>query len=336
MYKLDNRRNKKKYDCPACGHKRTWTLYIHLETGQDLNPMVGKCDRENNCSHHYPPGQFFKDHPDETIKDIGFKPFLKPEHKPTSYISKEVYMNSIACVFQDQPNYFINYLIRLFGEHNACKLMARYNLGTSTHWKGAVIFWQMDIMQKFRTGKIMLYDEVTGKRVRKPYNHIHWVHALLEDKKEVGNFHLTQCFFGEHLLKFNPGLKVAIVESEKTAIIASVYFPGFIWLASGSLVNISVEKCKVLKGRQVILFPDLQALEKWREKAKEIRLKLGLNIKVFEWLENSADKAELQNGYDLADFLVTCNERGQALDENGIPIENSIEPVDKSNGNHLE
>jgi len=327
MYKLDNRRNKKKYDCPACGHKRTWTLYIHAETGNELNPIVGKCDRENNCSHHYTPGQFFKDHPDKSVRDYDFKAFQKPEPKPTSYISKDIFLNSIVDDFQEHPNYFLKYLMRLFGEHNASMLAVRYNLGTSAHWKGSVVFWQMDIEMKFRTGKIMLYDPETGKRVKKPFNHIHWIHALLEDQKEVENFHLTQCFFGEHLLKFNPGLKVAIVESEKTAIIASVYFPEFIWLASGSLVNISVEKCKVLKGRLVILFPDLKGLEKWKEKAKEIRQKLGLNIIVFEWLEKSAEKANLQNGYDLADFLVCTNDKGQALDDNGIPLSEILKLV---------
>lgn len=324
MYKLDNRRNKKKYDCPACGHKRVWTMYIHAETEEELNPIVGKCDRENNCSHHYTPGQFFKDRPDKKNADIGFKTFSKPEPKPTSYISKEEYLNSIACLIQNHPNYFINYLSRIFGEHNACMLMAKYNLGTSTHWKGSVVFWQMDIEQKLRTGKIMLYDQKSGKRVKQPFNHIHWVHALLESKKEIKNFNLKQCFFGEHLLKNNPGQKVAIVESEKTAIIASMYFPDYVWLASGSLVNISIEKCKVLKGRQVILFPDLKGLDKWKEKANEIQQRLGLNIKVFEWLESVADKADIQNGFDLADFLVTCNEKGQALTENDIPIEEEI------------
>uniref|UniRef100_UPI0023F0968A hypothetical protein n=1 Tax=Flavobacterium filum TaxID=370974 RepID=UPI0023F0968A len=82
--------------------------------------------------------------------------------------------------------------------------------------------------------------------------------------------------------------------------------------------------CKVLKGRQAILFPDLKGLDKWKEKANEIRQRLGLNIKVFEWLEKVADKADIQNGYDLADFLVTCNEKGQALTENCIPIEDAI------------
>jgi hypothetical protein len=67
----------------------------------------------------------------------------------------------------------------------------------------------------------------------------------------------------------NSNKPIAIVESEKTAIIASVYMPDYIWLATGSLNNLSAEKCAVLNGRRVILFPDLNAFDKWTTKSKE-------------------------------------------------------------------
>ena len=83
------------------------------------------------------------------------------------------------------------------------------------------------------------------------------------------DFELKQCMFGEHVLKNN--IKpVAIVESEKSAVIASVYLPQFIWLAVGSLNNLNAEKCKVLQGRTVVLYPDLNGFEKWNEKKKEL------------------------------------------------------------------
>ena len=61
---------------------------------------------------------------------------------------------------------------------------------------------------------------------------------------------------------------MAIVESE-TVIIASVYLPGRIWLAAGSLTNLNPEICGVLKGRRVTLYPDIgdapfyPQLERW-------------------------------------------------------------------------
>jgi hypothetical protein len=103
---------------------------------------------------------------------------------------------------------------------------------------------------------------------------------------------------------------VAIVESEKTAIIASVYFPEFIWIAAGNKEGLNREKCEVLKGRQVVLFPDLSkpkenkptTFEVWSNKAKEFS-----NIAHFmvnELLEKKAEEAERKEGCDLADYLI--------------------------------
>jgi hypothetical protein len=45
---------------------------------------------------------------------------------------------------------------------------------------------------------------------------------------------------------------VAIIESEKTAIIASVYLPQFIWFAIGSIGNLQHYRCEALRGRKVV------------------------------------------------------------------------------------
>lgn len=90
-------------------------------------------------------------------------------------------------------------------------------------------FWQVDNQGKVRTGKVMLYYPETGKRVKEPYNHISWVHSLIPHK----DFNLCQCFFGEHLINKDKTRPIALVESEKTALIASYYLPQFLWIASG-------------------------------------------------------------------------------------------------------
>jgi Domain of unknown function (DUF6371) len=124
------------------------------------------------------------------------------------------------------------------------------------------------------------------------------VHSSLKDS----TFNLQQCFFGEHLLKDEPLKPVAIVESEKTAIIASVYLPEFIWLAVGSINNLNFEKCKVVQGRNVILYPDLNAFHKWQQKSKELS---GIaNFKVSDLLEFRASETEKQQGLDLCDYLI--------------------------------
>jgi hypothetical protein len=154
----------------------------------------------------------------------------------------------------------------------------------------------------------MLYNPDTGKRVK---DKINWVHSVLK----IEGFNLKQCFFGQHLLKGNTK-PVAIVESEKTAVIASVYLPQFIWVAVGSLTNLSAEKCKVLQGRSVTLFPDLNGFEKWRTKAKEIsRVFPSIRFTVSDLLERKASETERQQGLDLADYLIRFDYRDFQMQE---------------------
>jgi hypothetical protein len=176
-------------------------------------------------------------------------------------------------------------------------LISSYFIATSKYWNGATVFWQIDTQGKVRTGKIMLYNPTNGKRVKEPFSHITWAHKALNQPV----FNLTQCLFGEHLLldKTKP---VAIAESEKTAIIGSVYLPQFIWLACGSLSNLSVEKCKILQGRSVILYPDLNCFDKWSSKAKE--LSHITKFTVSDLLERFSTDQERKDGLDVADYLI--------------------------------
>ena len=102
--------------------------------------------------------------------------------------------------------------------------MAQFYIGTSKRWPGATIFWQIDLAGRIRTGKIMLYNPQSGKRVKTPYNHIDWVH------KQLKQGHFAPCLFGLHQLRGAPKDQVVgLVESEKTAVIASGYLPAWLW-----------------------------------------------------------------------------------------------------------
>lgn len=163
----------------------------------------------------------------------------------------------------------------------------------------------------------MLYDPKNCKRVKESFNHITWVHTVLSRKPQVSNqksdltqnsrlrtqdFTIRQCFFGEHLLLLEPNKTVAITESEKTAIIASVYYPNYIWIATGSLEGLSVDKCQVLKNRRVILFPDVNGYAKWHNKARELNLKIPTaTFTVDNYLERTATPGERLRGVDIAD-----------------------------------
>lgn len=216
-----------------------------------------------------------------------------PDQKPFSLIPVEALTESLKPEAYE-TNHFVNYLIKLFGARVASEAISQYYIGTSKHWNGATVFWQLDINNKLRAGKIILYNPTTGKRVKDRTN---WAHSVLK----LPDYALKQCFFGEHLLNGNTK-PVAIVESEKTAVIASVYLPRFIWLATGGKQGLNPEKCSVLKGRAVTLWPDLNCFNDWENKVKELSHIAKFNVS--DLLEVKATEAEKVSGLDLADYLI--------------------------------
>ncbi|WP_454803473.1 DUF6371 domain-containing protein [Mucilaginibacter phyllosphaerae] len=294
-----------RYRCPGCNHRtKTFKLYVDADTGEPLAPHVGRCNRQDSCGYHFTPKQYFA-----AVGGYGLavqsrqypsRNRARPVTVAEYYISPDYVNNSF--VDYDKNNFY-QYLINRFGLDVAAQLAQTYRIGTSSHWHGATIFWQLDARGHVRTGKIMLYNKQNGKRVKQPFNHITWAHTqILKGMDVPPAFHLNQCLFGEHLLITAPYKPVAIVESEKTAIIGAALMPAFIWLACGSLEGLSLSKCKVLHGRKVMLFPDVNAYEKWRLKAVELQRALpGTIFRASKDLELMATATDRKNGIDLGD-----------------------------------
>ncbi|HMR85253.1 MAG TPA: DUF6371 domain-containing protein [Niabella sp.] len=192
-----------------------------------------------------------------------------------------------------EQNNFIKYLLSLFDEQTVWGLIHYYNIGTSKHWPGATIFWQADKDANIRSGKVMLYDPFTGKRDKKRFT---WTHTILN----LPDFKLNQCLFGEHLIC--SGKPIALVESEKTAIIASVYLPQFTWLATGGKDGLKPERLRVVKNKKIILFPDLNAFDEWQRKANELN-DVGYTIAISNYLQQRTTAEQKEQGLDLADYL---------------------------------
>lgn len=114
----------------------------------------------------------------------------------------------------------------------------------------------------------MKYDAETGHRIKDESqpNRITWVHSLMKQSGQLpADWQLTQCLFGEHLMAQHPGKTVALVESEKTAVICAGIMPRFLWLATGGKSQIN-ERLLVLKGRKIVTYPDIDDYATWIEK----------------------------------------------------------------------
>ena len=223
------------------------------------------------------------------------KPLPPP---PPSYIPKEFLIKCFS--FRST---FIEYLCGLFDTKTIERVAADYYLGTTRNRDA--IFWQVDVNRRIRTGKVISYDPQTGHRSKSGTT---WIHALMKQQGLInGEYNLQQCLFGEHLLQKYPNKVVAIVEAEKTAVIASAVFPKYVWLATGGKYAINADKMKVLAGRKVIFYPDTdttsETYDYWREKAGELT---NCTCIVSDILEKNATQAERIKKIDIADWI--CKE----------------------------
>jgi hypothetical protein len=294
-----------RHNCPACKAKLSFTQYLDGNTHRPIHYTVGKCNRESKCGYHYTPKQYFMDNPSlvetrHTSSNYSLSlvakqptPTQPPGTIPFSFVERSASYKSN----------FVRFLCEFMSVEQIKQTGESYALGATKNKE--VIFWQIDINGKVRTGKIMQYNPLTGKRLKHESGAIDWVHNKLKKSGKLpDDFNLQQSFFGEHLLTIYPNKSLAIVESEKSAIIASCVFPDLVWLAAGNLNGLSIEKCQVLKGRDVILYPDLGAFEKWSEKAREIKRQCSCTITVSNVLENNTTPEAKANGLDIVDLII--------------------------------
>ena len=287
---------KNKWVCPKCG-KKTFVCYVD-ENGEVLDESVGKCDRADKCAHHYPPREYFKDNNLQAPRPTTMvKPSL-PAYVLPSYIDPDIFKKSV-----NGDKYRLNRLLTYltgfasFEDDTVHRVAKEYYIGTAKHWDGATVFWQVDQNGRVHAGKIMLYNTITGKRIKDPFPHVTWVHTVLG----LQNFNLKQCLFGEHLLGKYPDKPVAVVESEKTAFILGCIVPQCVAVACGGCSNLTSAMCQPLRGRDVVLLPDNGKYDEWTEKGKSM-------AHMFKslWISDFMEYAYIHGsrvGADIADYI---------------------------------
>lgn len=320
-YSLD--KSSKKFICPSCG-KRRFVRYINKITSNYLEETYGRCDRETSCGYHNNPKQ------NECIAIVNIERInLIPDFIDPLLLKQSLkkYCN----------NNFAKFIYKHFAKDEVENCIAKYNVGTSKHWEGATVFWQINQTQKVHTGKIILFDENTGKRVKIPFPHINWVHKKINKDK----FNLKQCLFGLHLLKTGVANSlqtpiaiplqyhcntIAIVESEKTAIIMSLFIPEYLWLATGSKQNLKLQLLEPIKKENIVVYPDKGEFNDWNIKVIELQ-KQGFKIKCSSVVENS----DFETGTDLADIYFAMKNNTSKVEIVLSETEKQIQRLSKIN-----
>lgn len=299
-----------RHTCPNCGDRHSFAYYVD-EQDTPLHPSVGRCNHESSCGYHYTPKQYFHDHPEyRTANDFSFDrqrvvQKLKQPSQPASVCYIPIhYVEKSQSVHSNFFHFLSTLLTAYYGSEAKevlNRLLEEYRLGATRD--GAVIFWQIDRMNKVRTGKVMQYNPEDGHRIKGgATSAVNWIHSILKKQRVLPEeWQLSQCLFGEHLLSSNPDKVVVLVESEKSAVIGSAIFPGYVWLATGGKSRMKEEKLRVLSGRIVLLFPDADGYTEWKQRAGSMNF---CKVIVSDLIEKNATPEQKAAHIDIADWIV--------------------------------
>ena len=254
--------------------------------------------------------------PTKNIKDMTLKPTTDIVTLHPSMVEKSLSSNSVFCRSLVSSG--------LLSHSRMQNAMEVYRLGATR--EGGVIFWQIDRHERVCDGKIMHYDINCHRLKEKTPTWVSWMmkhrfHSMPADT------HTTKCLFGLHLLPTTANshdVQIAIVESEKTAVICSeiitlqaikqvcnigaeTILPDVLWMATGGVGNLSAELLMPLKDYKITLFPDTDetgtTYNLWRSKAEEIGKILGQRIWVSNILEQNATEQQKKNKIDIGDLF---------------------------------
>lgn len=339
-------KGSRKSICYSC-HKKKFVRYVDANSGEYIPEQFGRCDSEINCGYHLNPNtdgyakmilqQERGDHsgnwkPYRPLPNLQIK-----QKKEIAFIPVEVLNRTLTGY--DQNVFLQNLLSRVpfpCNVEDVEKVISQYRLGTicNGYRTGAITFPFIDSSKKIRAIQVKQFNDAnhtTGTdfitSIIEKYYHTKETKLpdwLIEYQK---NDLKVSCLFGAHLLTNYPTNPIALVEAPKTAIYGTLYFgfpeiaKNFLWLAVYNLSSLNFERCKVLKGRNVYLFPDLskdgKAFEIWNQKAKELsKLMPETTFKISRLLEDSATETERSKGCDLADFLIKLDWRDFRLKDN--------------------
>lgn len=334
-------------NCPACGGKRSFAPYIDTATGLDLPTRYGRCNRSDQCGYHLNPYKDGYGTDQQPLDGFIPAPVRKPlPEKMVTDLPKELLLETLK---PGQDNAFIRYLRSRLPEDVITRLSVEYLIGNHSIWPGSTVYWFISAAGHIRAAQVKQFDDFghTAKNDDGTSRTV-WIHKLVpKDTTWLTDYEnqdmRVDCLFGEHLLTKYPHKKIALFESPKTAIISAAYFPDMLCLAVGALDYLTFERVQALKGRTVILYPDLskdgKAFKKWAEKAEKWKNLAAFSVSSV--LESRCSDEERAKGFDMADFLERIpfthnnanNQQVKGYSQNiTVPVISANEDTEETNG----
>lgn len=252
------------------------------------------------------------------------RPLSAAPPKPLAILPEEIVAASMAYY---RANNLAKMLGRVIGYGQADELLLGMEVGTSSHWPGATVFFQRDEYGRPRSGQVVHFDLQSGKTLKdsaangKQHRRTTWLHKTMQKALNRKGEPLPQWLknyeeaeqvsgwlFGlRYVLAAAKTKPVGIVEAPKTALLCNAFLPTHRWAATCGLSNLTETRLRPLFDRRIELFPDASengsALAHWQNKAEQLSRR-GFQVTVNKMLENLATPEQRCAGYDLADMIL--------------------------------
>ena len=205
-------------------------------------------------------------------------------------------------------NSFSQCLGYLFDEAQVMTLTESYLLGKYrwNQYDDDVIFASIDGQGRIHNLKLQHYctDWRSPHFAHCDKEHIYFLGRWLAKQGVVAADTVfdNDCFFGAHLLPQRPYATVALVESPKNAVIAAGAYPELVWVATGSKDMLKKARAiESLRDRDVMVFPDRDAIDEWKNILKERKDLANFTVSDFCESHAPADNAK----FDIADYVIS-------------------------------
>jgi hypothetical protein len=286
---------QKKGPCPQCGQKGVFR-YFQDENGQRLDEQYGLCDRAAKCGHkHLPTGELVQA---TSLPDLVQLETVRPNQEQADALRQLVH---------DHTSHFHAYArtLGVTAEH-----LERWAVATE---RDRTVYLHLDANGQLVNAKWLKYQE-DGRRDHDatPYSF-----TLRKEERKTKRFGF--CLYGEHLLRpIEEAVPVCVVESEKSAVLASFFYPQFDWVGCGAANGITDEKIGALHGRPVWWLCDADGNEPMVKDGEPVLLASGKQklseggrrnsslrkLKAYEADYHVIDLfPDRTDGYDIADAL---------------------------------
>lgn len=170
----------------------------------------------------------------------------KMSERKVQFVSPDVLIGAKAFPLENCS--LFRWMCRLFPEKDVRETWNKYNVTTDSH--GNAVFWYVDQNGKILFDKRILYKD-DGHRDK----------SFFPGRQfRVADGFSGRCYFGACLP--DDGRKAFICESEKSALLASLYYGGRRFLATGGKSNIRAIEPNMM------LVPDMDAREEWSNKGE--------------------------------------------------------------------